>query len=371
MKNFLRLFVFMWLMASPSMAIEADETGMVPGDIVFGNVVNFPGHAGIYIGKWTGLPANLQAKYKQAFDETIIRSRDHGLKNSFLVVDSMGGKGVRVRSFVEQFTGYMPTGQSTTLKNALRWEAKTGGAMRWPALATGDSRRWNVVEEALKAAMAHVPYDGSHWQLATTTRMPEVREGISFWQEGIQEAKSLTSYDDSAGLDCIALVHVAYWRGARLDLDVSWKPWHTPEQLYIYSLQNNLLRNTELGPVFAEAAVNGLWDLKIRTVQSGSDANFNGDLPAWVETQNGVLAFGLYEAGGPVRPKELSPIDGRLAHTRANTMLLEETDTGGNHIRVEILADGLMSGSLSGIDDDGPFRISIIGKKRLDYLNVR
>src|SRR5262245_413679 len=69
-------------------APTADETGMVPGDLVFGNQNTFPGHVGIYIGKWESLPESLRTKYAEAYENAIIYSSDEGLKKSFLVADA-------------------------------------------------------------------------------------------------------------------------------------------------------------------------------------------------------------------------------------------------------------------------------------------
>ncbi len=364
--------VLFWLvLCVPAMAIGPDETGMVPGDAVLGNITNFPGHAGIYIGKWDGLPARLKTQYKKAFDDAIIRSRDHGLKTSFLVVDSMGGKGVRVRSFAEQFTGYMPTGQNPTLKNALHWEARSGSALRWPSLTDSDERRWLIVEEALKAAVARIPYDGSHMQRATMAMMPEVREGISLWQEGIKSAKGQSDYSNVNALDCIALVHVAYWRGARIDLDVSWTPWHTPEQLYTFALNNNIRRTVDLEPVYMEAAISGLWDLKIRTLKAQSEGGMNIDVPIWIQMRDKKIYYSMVEKGAAVPPKTLSPLEGHFSKSADGVLHLVDDSQNSSNTQITLKTLGLITGQISGVDDDGPFRVTIEVRKRMDYLNVR
>lgn len=96
-------------------APRADETGIVPGDIVSGNTTTYPGHVGIYIGKWKALPEPLQQKYSKVLEQTVLYSRNDAIKDSFLVADSYA-PAVRLRSFAEQFTAFFTGGPPRVLK---------------------------------------------------------------------------------------------------------------------------------------------------------------------------------------------------------------------------------------------------------------
>ncbi|WP_421786027.1 hypothetical protein [Hyphobacterium sp.] len=228
---------------------QSPELGIYPGDIVIGNLTESrlgPGHAGIYIGRWRDLPDHLQEDYAAVLDRALIRSQDWGLIDSYLVIDSMPSGGVMVRSFVEQFTGYLVRRSQPRIEDAVIWEANTGGAIAWPGLANEDPRRWQIVEEALSAALHRVPYDDNHTQWATTRLFGY--EGLDYDQ-----------FDD--GLDCIALIHIAYQRGADIDLDVSWAPWHTPAQIYDEAAENGYLRQVDLTFAQFEMLFQGVWRL--------------------------------------------------------------------------------------------------------------
>lgn len=217
----------------------ADETGMVPGDLVLGHANTYPGHVGIYVGKWRRLPEPLRTAYAAVYDQILIRSQDIGLKYTYLAIDSDGGRGVRLVPLVEQFTDYLPkAAKAVDLKGARRFEGGMGGAVAWPELPGNDPRRWRIVEEALKAARAKVPYEDSHLQLTTTW----LQSGAPY---------------ESMRLDCTALVHVAYYRGAGISLDVSWAPWHDPAQLYAEAKAKNLFRAVIVYYPFVDAAVLG------------------------------------------------------------------------------------------------------------------
>jgi len=330
----------------------ADATGMVPGDIVFGNMNTYPGHVGIYVGKWEALPESLRAQYKQVFDQVLIRSRDPGLKDSFLVVDSDGGRGCRLASFVEQFTGYLPKGaRSPNLKAALEWESKNGAAVRWQGVGDSDPRRWQIVEEALKAAAAKVPYDGSHGQWETT-----ILGG--------------NDYPKMSGLDCISLVHVVYHRAAGIDLDVSLKVWHEPGQLYGAAKQKGLLRkDTNLKPVLVEAAISGNWRMKIRTIKSGSDFKINGEFPVNLATAEEQLQLSLLDektlAPVPRTQPQSVPIKYRVADSGDVDIIITDREATAAYTKAEfrVNAKGQFQATLAGVDDDGPFELSIRGAK--------
>ena len=68
-------------------APQADEVGIVPGDIVLGNIANFPGHAGIYVGRWKDLPSSIRDRFEGVKEQVLLRSRDIGLAESFLVAE--------------------------------------------------------------------------------------------------------------------------------------------------------------------------------------------------------------------------------------------------------------------------------------------
>lgn len=220
-------------------APKADETGMVPGDVVTGNMSTFPGHVGIYIGKWKSLPEPLQQKYAKVLDQVVLYSKNEALKDSFLVADSYAPS-VRLRSFAEQFTGYFSGGPRTVKpKGALAWEGNSGAAIAWPNLAIGDLKRWRIVEEALKMCELKVAYEDAHKQLDTTR----------FANAEYKDMK----------LDCIAFCHVAYNKGAGISLDVSWWPIHTPAQMLEHATEKNLKRAVMFEPVYAEAVALGKW----------------------------------------------------------------------------------------------------------------
>ena len=100
---------------------QADETGMVPGDVVMGNLSGFPGHAGIYLGKWNKLPQRLQDAYKGIFNDEDLAGTMSGnaeLMDSYLIVDSYAPR-VAIRPLCEQFTGYtLLLGQEASEKQA-------------------------------------------------------------------------------------------------------------------------------------------------------------------------------------------------------------------------------------------------------------
>ncbi|MBI5705993.1 MAG: hypothetical protein HZC36_03270 [Armatimonadetes bacterium] len=233
-------------------SIHADMTGMVPGDVVVDNLTEYgPGHAGLYIGRWSMMPRDLQERYAKAFEEAAIRSGCFELLDSYLVIDSMPGRGVRVASMVEQFTdfnggsnAYYPRLSTFDLAGALRFENDKGLALKWSSLPDKDSRRWKIVEIGLQCALAHVPYDDKHGQLAATNVGEILRRAAN--GSGLQ-------------LDCISLPHFAYWKGAQIDLDTSWWPLHTPSQLYDYAKQNQLWRPVSFMPLLRDTAFLGTW----------------------------------------------------------------------------------------------------------------
>jgi hypothetical protein len=236
--------------------------GIAPGDILLGNIDNYPGHAGIFIGRWRDLPERVQQEYADVFNEVLIRSGDWGLADSYLVVDSMGD-GVRVRSFVEQFTGYRPTGaRRVYLENAAQWESQTGAAVAWPGLADDDPRRWAIVAEALEAARARVPYESG--RMIEVPFMDDVDLTVhDQWPTAMFGLYDGVPYSQiSVGLDCISLVHVVYWRGAGIDLDTSWAPWHTPEQIYSVAIERNLVRPVDLSHARFDALTLGNWSVE-------------------------------------------------------------------------------------------------------------
>src|SRR5207237_10646507 len=154
---------------------SADATGMVPGDVVLSNVSNFPGHAGIYIGRWSLLPQNIREAHAKAFAEAAVRSGSPEILDSYLVVDSMPSRGARISPMVEQFSdyhggtnAYYPNLSKFDLPGALRFEADKDVDVRWPTLPDTDLRRWKIVETALELAENHVGYDDAHMQFATT-----------------------------------------------------------------------------------------------------------------------------------------------------------------------------------------------------------
>lgn len=335
--------------AAEAAGLTGDETGMVPGDIVLGNMNTFPGHAGIYIGKWKRLPQRLQDQYAGVHEAIVIRSRDEGLKDTYLVVDSDGGRGVRVTPFVEQFTGYLPKGaKAPNLTAALQWESEKGGALQWESLAVDDERRWNIVEEALKAAAARVPYPTVHTQMETT-----------FWNSGVP-------YEELDSMDCTGLVHVVYYRGAGIDVDVSWMPLHTPGQLYDQSESHHLRRAVLLDPVWREAALLGVWDVSVRTVASGSDFKINADVTVAIRRPDKVVTAQALdpqtlEPAGKV--SEVEEAD-KLQPTVDNALQLDEYGEDGAHQVLRIEAGGGLTYVSTGVDDDGPYELRATGTKR-------
>jgi hypothetical protein len=247
--KFIFLMMALWSVCSMG---YTDSTGMVPGDIVISNLTeNGPGHAGIYIGRWSEMPRDLQSRYAQALKEAAVRSGVPEIMDSYLVVDSMPGRGVRVALFAEQFTGYhggtnayYPRLTKFDLAGILRFENNKGMVVRLNSLPDHDSRRWKIVEQALQLAIAHVPYDDRHGQLATTS----VGEGLRRMADG----KGLA-------LDCISFCHFVYDKAAGIDLDTSWMPFHTPGQLYDYAQKNRLARVMTFQPVLWDTAYLGTW----------------------------------------------------------------------------------------------------------------
>ncbi|MCW8129850.1 MAG: hypothetical protein KIS92_05795 [Planctomycetota bacterium] len=260
-------------------APKADETGMVPGDLVLGNMSSFPGHAGIYLGKWKNLPVALREKYAEAFEQCVIYSYDEGLKDSFLVVDSYAPR-VAVRSFAEQFTEFFTGHGSRALHptGALKFEGDKGAAIEWTdpthwnqkrqSLPLDDPRRWRVVEEALKCAVAKVKY------------------GSDFVAEVFpaQWAKTLARKDqvkyEEMTMDCITMAHVVYWKGAGINLQpkvasaTGEKPmplaWPLlPLAIDATAEQKFMKRAVLLEPVYREAVFSGKWKGEISTEWDG------------------------------------------------------------------------------------------------------
>lgn len=240
---------------------RADMTGMVPGDVVIGNLTETgPGHAGIYIGRWTLLPQELRTRYGKVLEAAAVRSGSVEILDSYLVVDSMPGRGVRISPMIEQFTdyhggtnAYYPNLKKFDLLGALRFENDKGLALRWGSLPNKDERRNKIIEMALQCAEARVPYDDRHGQLATTI----VGESLRSMAEG-----------SGLKLDCIAFCHFAYWKGAKIDLDVSMMPFHSPSQLYDYAKAKQMWRSVSFLPLLRDAAYLGTWkpaDISIKT----------------------------------------------------------------------------------------------------------
>ena len=366
----------------PARAGGPFDIGIVPGDVVLGNIANFPGHAGVFIGRWQDLPQRIQADYADVYERVLIRSRDHGLADSYLVVDSIGGRGVTLRTFAEQFTGYLPNGAlGGTIKKALHWEAKTGGAVAWPSLGTDDPRRWGIVEQALRAARARVPYDGSHTQWASTAGYDDRIE----WIDGIKTRTKDLGFEAMRedGLDCITLVHMAYWRGAEIDLDVSWLPIHTPDQLHATARDNGYFRAVLFEDVFIDAALLGKWEIAPRLVEMWDDdpMQLPETFTLWLgRVDDGVMTIDQ-QGGDPASGAgQVMPFPGTLVRSASDTLTFESgnihgnTDDGGSgFIRFEIGADGSMSGSFDGVDPPdsngdggGRYRFVFTGKKLRD-----
>jgi hypothetical protein len=354
--------------------------GIVPGDIVLGNISNFPGHAGIYVGRWHDLPEDIQTDFASIYEDVLVRSRDVGLADSHLVVDAIGGRGTTLRSFTEQFTRYLPTGaRSGRLENALRWEASTGGAVAWPGLGTDDPRRWEIVREALEAARAQVPYEGSHWQWETTNLgTPEERR---VWIDGIKtdEVRSIPYSQIRGAFDCITLVHVVYWRGAGIDLDVSWLPWHTPQQLYATAKSENYLRAVVFEELYLDAAILGKWRVEATLVEawwSEEPQPIEETLLVWVSrASDGSLTLSLVAEDG-TRSTDAVTMPGELRRVGdATTVFTLEAGaaTGEAMLEIRIGPDGAMDGEAGGVDPPdsdgeggGRFLWSLTGEKVRD-----
>lgn len=377
-------FVALSLAATTSAKAERPfDIGVLPGDVVLGNIAHFPGHAGVYIGRWADLPERLQRDYADVYERVLIRSRDHGLADSFLVVDSIGGRGVTLRSFTEQFTGYLPNGAAKgDLKKSLRWEASTGGAVAWPGLGVNDAKRWSIVEEALKAARARIPYDGTHLQRASTASFGSRVE----WVNGIKTRETFNvTYEQmrKEGLDCITLVHVVYWRGAQIDLDVSWLPIHTPEQLHEEAKEKGYFRAVLFEDVFLDAALRGKWELTLSIVKS-SDPDFADILPEKMDiwagrTPDGAVTLDVSNKAGDAPAGDPFALPGKLVRTAADTLSFESVNLAGGDgtavLSFEIGHDETLRGTYAGVDPPdsageggGPFAINIEGVKVRDML---
>ncbi len=212
-----------------------------------------------------------------------------------------------------------------------------------------------VVEQALKAVQARVAYDDSHMQTETLA---------------LFKSSPSTPFKEMGALDCIAFVHVVYMRGAALDLDVSWLPYHAPDQLLAFAQENNLARRANLEAVFADAAIKGLWSVTLKTEVPDDDFGINGTFPIWMELRDGKPHIGLLE--GDVSTLPLTELHGFKQNVQraGKGLKFVETDDGTT-LELEIGADGKLRGAAHGTDNDGPFRISIAGEKRLDYANTR
>ncbi|MCF4165006.1 hypothetical protein L2U69_05055 [Zavarzinia compransoris] len=375
------LWIAVFGMGGPARASGDFDIGIVPGDVVLGNIVHFPGHAGIYIGRWEELPADIQADFADVYDAVLIRSRDYGLADSHLVVDAIGGRGTTLRSFTEQFTGYLPNGaQAGKLPASLHWEAKTGGAIAWPGLGTDDPRRWAIVREALEAARANVPYEGSHFQLETTN-FSSVERRVE-WIDGIKnsEAAALPYDQIESGFDCITLVHVVYWRAAQIDLDVSFKFWHTPEQLHEEAKAKGYYRAVLFEDLFLDAALLGKWKLKLTLEEMWEEGGMTlpPEAEIWTRRLPGVgIAIGFAKPGEG-KPEKFIPLPGELRHEDDDRVSFESVNMAGDRpgryvVRFEVGPDGALVGTYSGIDPPdsageggGAFRIALEGIKLRD-----
>jgi len=256
----------------------ADATGMVPGDVVLGNLTEFPGHAGIYIGKWHRLPEPLRKSYKHLYNKGFISStRNELLKDSYLVVDSFRPN-VMIRPFVVQFTHYFHKGKLKTI-GALKWESDYGAAMKY--LDDGDMRRWRIVEEAFKMVDAGVMYPD-------IPRPPPPQFVRNYRQTAIEDAHLNDRYG-THDMDCISMVYVAYWRGAQMKLDTTgeraglnlfllWRKWLGNKRLELYEGSSMLAPiaktlvdvrqkrwHVDFKPVYVEAALIDMWTGRPRT----------------------------------------------------------------------------------------------------------
>lgn len=338
----------------PSSAIQPSAPeplpgiGIAPGDVVLGNIDTYPGHAGIFIGRWRDLPEYIQSRYSDVFSAVLIRSRDWGLVDSYLVVDSMGGRGVRLASFVEQFTGYLPTLSRTTyLDRAAQWESEHGGAVAWPGLGADDPRRWAIVEEALQAARARVPYDDSHLQWATV---------------------NLSGYADlpyenfSEGLDCIALVHTVYQRGAGIDLDTSWWPFHEPHMLYETALGRGMLRRTDLSHARFEALVQGRWRLTLQSLDVSANQPTSPHLRALLQVEPAIYALWADDESFYFSYPAFLPVDRDMWSETGWRPSLRENADGSATFTITTQDGGL---TLTGhINASGQMRVEVRGTVR-------
>ncbi len=336
MKRILAITAICGLLSAASIC-SADMTGLVPGDVVISNITDAgPGHAGIYIGRWSVLPQDLQNRYAKVLEEAAIRSGCVEILDSYLVVDSMPGRGVRVAPMIEQFTdyhggtnAYFPNLKKFDLLGALRFENDKGLALRWESLPDKDPRRLKIVELALQCAEAHVPYDDQHGQLATTI---------------VGETLRRMAGGSGLKLDCIAFCHFAYWKGAQIDLDVSAMPFHAPSQLYDYAKKNQMWRPFSFLPLLRDAAYLGIWkptDISVRTSGMSSEEAAAakeelGSLPAGTRFQVQRLAsdftfdlIELYQAKPQGEPQRLKLDKNAMSPIQAGCASADIAKTGG------------------------------------------
>jgi hypothetical protein len=208
---------------------KADLTGMVPGDVLMGNLDSFPGHAGIYVGKWHLLPEALRKRYdklhKHYFDT---KMRTEALRDSYLVIDSYPGRHVKIASFAEQFTHYILEDEVEAI-GALMWKSKHGAAIAY--LEDDDMRRWRVIEEALKMIDAGVMYP-------EIPENPTAQDVRNYRQKAAEEAHLNDPYG-THDMDCITMVYVAYWRGAQMKLEAKGEKWALDKYAHMLKLRGD------------------------------------------------------------------------------------------------------------------------------------
>lgn len=341
--------------------------GIAPGDIVLGNMSYEPGHAGIFIGRWRDLPDYIQSRYSHVLSDVIVRSGDWGLVDSYLVVDSIA-EGVRLRSFTEQFTGYYPNNaDSGILPDASQWESTSGGAIAWPGLSVDDPRRLAIVEEALQAAAAEIPYDLTFLQ----------------WASVFEQYAEIPYERFDVGMDCITLVHVAYYRGAGIDLDTSWLPYHAPGQIYEEALTNGYFRPVDLMHARHDALMTGRWRLSQTSLQVSGGQPISDELQALMSIEPAVYAFwpdgdsfyfsfpatlpvdqGMWETSGWTPRLERQP-DGSAVFTITNansSFSLTGRFSADGQLNVEVRGD------IRGTQASAPLDVSGDGRPDASYL---
>ena len=169
------------------------------------------------------------------------------------------------------------------------------------------------------------------------------------------------------GLDCTAFVHIVYWRGAKIDLDVSWLPIHLPKDLFESIGGAHRARKVNFEPIALDTLVTGAWLFTVKITDAKGKVSKFEDVPIWLHIDDGRIFYADIGPTFDAPMGELKPFLGTFQ--RDDEKLFFEQREPKQLLYVAIDKPFEIKGTVEGYDDDGEYRWDISGEKRRYYKN--